>query len=410
MTLRSQVRRAIALTVTVAVLLFGVPLAVVLDRLIHTTALTGLQRDATRAVAGVPDNALEANSHVTVPLGVGDAQIGVYDARGIRVAGVGPARSVLAGRVADGREHDGQDAGALAVVVPVLSDTTVAGSVRAALPSTTLRERVLRAWGLLALLALGVVVVAVVLARRAARRISVPFEQITSAALQLGEGRYDLGLPVWGIEEADAAGAALRDSAAAIDRLISHERDFVRHVSHQLRTPLTAALLALQAHPPDVPAALERTRQLATTIEDLLALRVVAGADSCAPTLVSSDAVARWSTTARPVTLRSEDATLRAAVSAAALRQALDILLDNAVRHGSGPVTVTVERYGDLVVVEVADQGAGFPADAAFGTGLQLAHGIAQRVGGSLLVRRSAPHPRVALLLPMSGEDPEAPS
>ncbi|MDX6204135.1 MAG: hypothetical protein QOE76_208 [Frankiales bacterium] len=402
MTLRSRVRRAIALTVTVALLLFGVPLAVVLDRLIQSTALTGLQRDATRAVAGVPDNTLQAGSQVKVARGVGGTQIGVYDAQGHRVAGVGPATSALAGRVGDGREHDGHDAGALSVVVPVLSDTTVAGSVRAAIPLGTVRARVVRAWALLLLLALAIVLVAIVLARRAARRISVPFEQITSAALQMGEGRYDLGLPVWGIAEADAAGTALRESAKAIDELVSHERDFIRHASHQLRTPLTAALLHLQASPPDVAAALERSRQLETTIDDLLALRAVAEGGRCAPEQVAADAVARWDSPERPVVLRADDEAGDAAVPAAALRQALDVLLDNAIRHGAGAITITVEPYGDLVAVEVADNGDGFAPGAEPGTGMQLASGIALRAHGALLIRRRAPHPRVALLLPRS--------
>jgi signal transduction histidine kinase len=258
---------------------------------------------------------------------------------------------------------------------------------------------VLRAWALLALLALGIVAVAIVLARRAARRISVPFEQITSAALEMGRGRYDLGLPVWGIAEADAAGAALRESASAIDDLVSHERDFIRHASHQLRTPLTAALLHLQANPPDVTAALERTRQLETTIDDLLALRAVADGGRCRPEQVAADAVERWTTPTRPVVLRADDAG-EAAVPAAALRQALDVLLDNAFRHGAGAVTITVEPYGDLVAVEVADNGAGFTPGAEYGTGLQLANGIALRAHGSMLIRRRSPHPRVALLLP----------
>jgi signal transduction histidine kinase len=180
----------------------------------------------------------------------------VYDARGDRVAGDGPAHSPLAAQIADGHEHehehDGNEGDELSVVVPVLSDTDVAGSVRAAVPLSLLRSEVYRAWGLLGALALLILGGAVLLAHRAARRISEPFEQLTAAARHLGGGRYDLQLPRWGMPEADAAGDALRQSAAEVDTLIRHERAFVRDASHQLRTPLAGLVLFLEQQPPDL--------------------------------------------------------------------------------------------------------------------------------------------------------------
>ena len=399
--LRTRVREAIALVSAASLLLFGIPLAVVLGRLIESQALAGLQRDATRGVASVPDNALEAGSPVRAPRSIGETRIGVYDAKGARVVGRGPARSGLAAQVTDGREHDGHDSGDLTVVIPVLSDTTVAGSVRAAVPLSLLQGRVYRAWGLLATLALGVIAVAVLLARRAARRISGPFEAITTAARSLGAGRYDLDLPHWGIPEADAAGAALHDSARQIDALVAHERQFMSDASHQLRTPLSGVLLSLERQPPDVPAALESVHHLQTTIADLLSLRRIAGPGACDPCTVAAEAVDRWGTAARSVTLRS-DGTGPVGLTGPALRQSLDVLLDNALRHGAGPVTVTVEPCGDSVLVEVADRGVGFADGAQPGTGLQLVTSIVERAGGTLLVRSRGAHARVALLLPLA--------
>jgi signal transduction histidine kinase len=89
------------------------------------------------------------------------------------------------------------------------------------------------------------------------------------------------------------------------------------------------------------------------------------------------------------------------ALTGPALRQSLDVLLDNALRHGRGAVTVTVEPFGDSVLVEVADQGPGFARGAQPGTGMRLASGIVERAGGSLLIRGREPHTRVALLLPV---------
>ena len=399
--MRIRVRNAIALVAALALLLFGVPLAIVGDRLITSQALTGLQRDATRGVAAVPDNTLEAGTSVRAPRGTSGILIGVYDARGIRVAGVGPDRSALAARAVDGHEHDGQDAADLSVVVPVLSDTTVAGSVRAAVPLSRLHACTLEVWGLLAGLALLVITVAVLLARQAAARIAEPFERLTLAARRLGDGLYDVRLPQWGIPEADAAGAALSDSARQIDAMVRHEREFVRDASHQLRTPLTGVLLALAQQPPDVPTAQAGARHLETTIADLLSLRGLTGTGSCAPDRIAAETVRRWNTPERPVTLRA-DAVGNVALTGPALRQSLDVLVDNALRHGGGAVTVTVEPYGETVLIEVADQGEGFADSARAQTGMQLATRIVERAGGSLLIRRRRPQARVALLLPVS--------
>jgi signal transduction histidine kinase len=268
---------------------------------------------------------------------------------------------------------------------------------------------VYRAWALLAALALLVVAIAAVLASRAAGRISRPFEQLTLATRQIADGRFDVQLPQWGIAEADAAGDALRDSAHEIDALMRHERAFVRDASHQLRTPLAGILLFLQQQPPDVASAVARAHDLETTIADLLSLRSATAGGSCDPARIAGEAVRRWNTPHRPVVLRT-DPTDDVGITGPALRQSLDVLLDNALRHGGGTVTVTVEPYGETVLVEVADQGTGFRDDSTPGTGLQLATNLVQRSGGSLMIRRRAPRARVALLLPPSGGDGQSSS
>lgn len=400
-------RNAMALLAATALLLFGIPLAVAVQRVLNGEALSALQREATRAVDAVPDNTLEAGGSVRAPRGYGETRIALYDSKGGHVAGPGPARSPLAGRAADGKEHSGREAGELVVVAPVLSDTTVAGSVRAALPLTSIRRQVVLAWVALAALALVVLLVTSLLARRAARSIAAPFEQLTAAVRSLGEGSFDIALPRWGLREADAAAVALQDTARDMGQLVTQERDFVRHASHQLRTPLAGLLVQLEQlsrhdSTPAAGAALERARQLESTLNDLLLVRSPAVRETCDPAIVAGEVIARWkSATPRALELRAAAAD-PVAVPGAAVRQALEVLIDNAVRHGSGTVTVTVEPLGSSIVVEVADEGAGFAGDVGPGTGLRLATGLMQRFGGDLLIRRRSPRPRVALLLPQA--------
>jgi signal transduction histidine kinase len=151
-----------------------------------------------------------------------------------------------------------------------------------------------------------------------------------------------------------------------------------------------------------VATALARAGDLETTIADLLSLRGLTGRGSCDPNRIVAEAVRRWSSPARPVVLRSDNSG-NVALTGPALRQSLDVLLDNAIRHGRGTVTVTLEPYGDTVLIEVADQGDGFAVNARPHTGLRLATNIVERAGGSLLIRRRKPQARVALLLPASG-------
>jgi len=97
--------------------------------------------------------------------------------------------------------------------------------------------------------------------------------------------------------------------------------------------------------------------------------------------------------------------------------QVLINLLENALKHGAPPLSISVHRAGDRVLLEVADRGPGLPADAsrlfekwerastAPGVGLGLAvvravveaHGgtveAANRDGGGALFRISIPAP-----------------
>lgn len=427
--LRRQIAAGILAVTSVAVLLFALPLAAAVSRLYRDQELAGLQRDATRIVALVPDNPIGPQSRLRVPDAADrDEVIGLYTPDGRLAAGRGPDRSPVAGAGSDGRVHQGSEAGQLTVAVPVPSDRSVVAVVRAAVPFSEVAGRSRRSWAAMALLALAVLAVAALLARRQARRIATPLEQLTVAARALGDGDFTVTPQRSGIREADAAGVALRDTAERLGGLLQRERTFSADASHQLRTPLTGLLLGLESAL-DRPGAdlrramevaLERGRRLQQTVDDLLALRRDTGGGPGTLDLevelpvVGDTWRAVFAARRRPFSVTVDAALPAVAASAPALRQILDVLVDNALQHGAGAVSLTASDLGDAVAVEVADDGEGLASgpEAAFtrrspsaqghGIGLALARSLAEADGGRLVVRRAAPRPVLALLLPVA--------
>jgi signal transduction histidine kinase len=303
-------------------------------------------------------------------------------------------------------------------------------AVRVAQPDAAVRSRIVRAWSLMGFLGALVVGFAALLARRQAGQIAHPLERLTASAQALGDGNFAVHVARSGIEEADAAGIALEVTARRLGDLVERERAFSAHVSHQLRTPLTALLLGLEsalsrpgaAGEVELRAAaataLRRAGQLQTTIDDLVALTrdTGRGADPLDVPALLAGLRERWHATfaakGRRLALVAGPDLPAVTAHPAAVRQILDVLLGNALVHGSGTVSVACADVGTGLSIEVSDEGSGLAADPeeAFtrrpdggdghGIGLALARGLAEGEGGRLVVRRAAP-PVFSLLLPL---------
>ena len=407
-------------------LLFAVPLALATDDLYRSEELARLQADATRVAALVPDNPITAQNPGRLPAGLPrNTVVGLYSLAGVRAAGKGPTRSALARASRDGRVHEGTENGELAVAVPVPSDNEVVAIVRSAVPRGVVTRRTYRSWLLMGLLGLAVLLVAALLARRQAQRIADPLERLTVTARALGDGNFAVQAEHSGIPEADAVSTALLDTAGRIGRLVGRERAFSADASHQLRTPLTGLLLGLESalDRPNadlrsaISEALDRGRHLQDTVSDLLSLRRDTGERGSIDVVAELQAAGdRWSShfrqRQRRVEVTAAPVLPPVAVSAAALRQILDVLLANALEHGAGTASLSAHDLGAAVAVEVGDEGEGLSGDpeAAFarrspqargsGIGLALARSLAEAERGRLIVRRATPQPIFVILLP----------
>lgn len=282
-------------------------------------------------------------------------------------------------------------------------------------------------------LAVIAVAVAGALAMTQARRLSRPVQDLARAADRMGSGDARPVGRRYGIGELDRVADGLDNAAQRVTDFISAEQDFAVDASHQLRTPLTALSMRLEemveaADYPDVvreegAAALAQTDRLTQVVSQLLGR--ARRSSSGAPQLSSIDdiiaqQVIEWDPAFRAVTRRLEvagDKGLRVYVSSGGVSQVVATLLDNALVHGGGTVTIRTSQTPRSVVIEVRDEGKGVPPDLAprifersvsgaggTGLGLALARSVAASDGGQLVLVR--PRPAVfAVIFPQPVHD-----
>ncbi|MYW95939.1 HAMP domain-containing histidine kinase [Amycolatopsis rubida] len=414
-------RRIVTLTVLAAVLatsLFGLPLAVGTLWYFRTHTTSELERAADGAAVVVSD-ALADGQPFEVPDNDNGAEVGVYDPAGRLLAGEGPptaddvVRGVAVTR-SDMLNHKVGDEDVLAV--PVLTGARLTGIVRAALPRSALTRHVGITWLAMGGCAIGAVLASWLVARRIAARLTRPLEDLAGTATRLGEGDFSARSRRSAIPEIDRVGAALDVTATRIGETLERERAFSAEASHQLRTPLAGLRLhlesALETPGRDpyaaVRAGITAADRLERTVEDLLALSRERRASRDELNLAALLAELTDVTLPGHRELRLEitdPPPVRA--SAPAVRQVLAVLLDNAVNHGEGTITVRARDAGGALAVDVVDEGPDLGERDPFsdhtpdghGIGLRLARSLAEAEGGRLRLSRPDP-PTFTLLLP----------
>jgi signal transduction histidine kinase len=421
------------LVAVLAVTLFAVPLALAAARLYEDEAFGRLSAEASRGAGYLSGDALRPGrppgaGYVLPRPRHGDTSLAAYGADGIRLAGAGPARSGLAARAAADRDEEQDLAGGdLEVAVPVRAGGRDV-VVRAALPYSVVLDRTWLTFGVMAGLAVAVLGSSWALARHRAARIAAPLEKMTRAAHALGAGDFAIEPGPAEIYEAAEAGRALQATARRLGALLEQARTAAADASHQVRTPLTALRLGLErtllAPDADRDAAIKQALERADRVEATILEVLTRSRDPLAPVnpvdvtaVIEAARSGRWEELARArhrtLLVRAEPDLARAAATTAVLDQVLDVLVSNALDHGSGTVTVSARLAGDGVAVDVADEGDGFdpevlgvafwrrnPLARGTGIGLALARDLAESIGARLTVVDPGPHPVVSLLLP----------
>ena len=411
----------------VALLLLGVPLALSVERLYENEEVLRLEREANEALRQI--NAAEVVAGDPIELhNDGRIHFAAYDTEGRRVAGVGPARADLVVRQAlQGDVHEARSDGHLMVAIPITGNEATVGVLRASRSANIVTERTHRVWLVTALIALGALFVAALLALWQARRLTRPIDTLVESAERLGEGDFAVRNAPSGIEELDDVGHALDRTAVRLGEVIAAERAFSADASHQLRTPIAGLRVrvesALGTPGADLRAALEETlvpiERLETTVDDLLLLARDTHADREPLDLnrllrETEDAWhGRLAAVGRPLRVEVERDIEAPPISEPAVRQILEVLLTNAFDHGAGVVNLRVRRGPGAVVIDVADEGdAPFDGATIFerrvgrsnGIGLALARTLAEAEGGRLVLDRPGPHPVFSLIIPTTSE------
>jgi signal transduction histidine kinase len=185
-----------------------------------------------------------------------------------------------------------------------------------------------------------------------------------------------LGLVLHG-RRRQAALAEVQVLAEMRASLLERQERFLHDASHELRTPITIArghLELLRRERPDTPeleVALDELGRMERIVGRLLLLakseQQGLGFEEVDVEAFLSDIFIRWSGVAPRAWRLDVDLDGRLLADAEALRNAIDALLENAVKYTDPGDTVKLAAYGDGgggIVIEVSDSGLGVPPDA----------------------------------------------
>ena len=243
-----------------------------------------------------------------------------------------------------------------------------------------------------------------------------PVESMRRRAAQISGDQPSARLPVPPAnDEIGRLGLTLNDMLARLEDALARQQELTQNASHELRTPLTVLTaeieLTLQADLPEdaraaMTSALEEARRVSRLADALLTLSQLEESGlpmSLEPVdldevlrTVAARAHERARVDGRSIAVSAQPTIVSA--DPIRLEQAAGTLVDNALTHGAGTVTLALRRDGADVHITVGDEGHGIPPGlrsfvferfsrssgtrGGAGLGLAIVRAIAQAHGG----------------------------
>lgn len=301
---------------------------------------------------------------------------------------------------------------AIFVAVQGLGSGSGTAVVETFVPNSQLRRGVTRAWILLGAVALGLLILAIIVADQLSRTMVRPLGQVADVADRLARGDLTARAPADGPHEIRQVSNGLNRLAIRIGELLAHERETLADLSHRLRTPLTALRIDAESVSDEevMTRVISDIDALTRTVNEIIAeARRPAGSGTsaaCDAVAVVRERAAYWRALAedqeRWMTVELPPYSLPVRVADQDLAACVDILLENVFAHTADGTAFSVRvspRTAGGAWIVVSDNGPGFShpdvtlrgqsSAGSTGLGLDIARRISEGSGGTLTLGRS---------------------
>lgn len=222
------------------------------------------------------------------------------------------------------------------------------------------------------------VLFAIFISWRLSRKVSLPMIEITEGANLIATGNYDTEINVKGYQEIESLGNTLNTMRQDLQRVETMRNELLANVSHDLRTPLTMiqGYLELMKDFPEerseanLDLVITESGRLKAMIQNLLDLsRIQTGIKTLKQEIFEvddwlEDNHVRYRELFKNRDIHFEIEKAKVIGDKPLLQQALDNLIQNALKHTDDQVLIKGSLNLDTYLVEVIDYGKGIGVES----------------------------------------------